>query len=232
MNEVKLTKPYISIDVDGHPSFGGSQMMFQSRVDKDPKAKKNMKAGCGVVGFADLLWYLGLADEEWEEKKFFSEADYRDYFQHTVRKMGGLMPGMGISVVQPTFHFNRIAISKGSDYRAFWGLSIRKLFLRMEEMLKQDIPVYLCIPTQYFKKKGSDGLELYVRNQDGTFRKVTRVSSHYVVATEMFQHKGITWVGISSWGRKYYFKQDDYTALLKRTFLGNYTGNLLYIYHK
>ena len=52
MKRCCLRYPYFSIKVQNEQSFGGSQTWSASRIMR--------KYGCGVVGMADVLLYLGL----------------------------------------------------------------------------------------------------------------------------------------------------------------------------
>ncbi len=232
MFNLSLSRLYLSVKRGKCATYGGSQMIFRDMIGKERGAKKKMQVGCGVVAFADLLWYLGLSESRWQ-KEAFTEDEYRRYFDEIRCSLGGLPPKFGLGVWQPAFHFNRIAIKRGAPYRAVWGLSIQRFHERLTEMLEADIPVYLCFPTILLPGRVRDertaGVKLYRMKSDGLLAPACTVSSHYVVATGIMSYGGENWIQISSWGEKYYFNEKEYLYLLRHIPFGNMMGNLLYI---
>ena len=74
-----------------------------------------------------------------------AEKEYKDYFDDRYAFLGGLSARTrnGLSGFKLQSRFNRMAKAEGWKLRAKWGFSGRRMYCRMEEMLRKDIPVIL-----------------------------------------------------------------------------------------
>lgn len=233
-----LTGQYIRVkrSKSGVITYGGDQGFFADESEDSAEARKR-SMGCGIVAFGDMLLYLAGRNRQYRFKKsegyinrLLSEEEYKDYFNDRYEFLGGLpaKAGNGLSGFRLQSRFNRMARSENWNLRARWGFSSRKLYGRIVEMLDRDIPVILCIPLMIFKKDKEDGISFY-KKEKGVYSKACTVSSHYVVVTEILrEHDGI-YLGISSWGVKYYVNWEEYVQLIHTHFLGTILGNILYI---
>ena len=217
-------------------TYGGDQGFF-SDASADPEEVRKRRMGCGIVAFGDLLLYVAGRYSQYRFKgsecyvnRVLAEKEYKDYFDDRYAFLGGLSARTrnGLSGFKLQSRFNRMAKAEGWKLRAKWGFSGRRMYCRMEEMLRKDIPVILCIPLMIFKKDKKQGITFYKKEKDG-YSKACTVSAHYVVVTGIFkEHDGI-YMSISSWGVKYYISWEEYDQFIHTHFLGTILGNLLYI---
>ena len=233
-----LTRQYIQVKRKGKDSitFGGDQGFFKGAPETAEDEKKR-SIGCGIVAFSDLLLYLAGKDPGYQIQdnrsyvnRILSEEEYKSYFNSQYAFFGGFSKrrNKGLSGFGLKRGFNRRARSEKWKLRAIWGWSSAKLFDRIKEMLEKDIPVILCVPMMIFKKDRGKGITFY-KKEGHLFHKVCIVSEHYVVITEILREKESTFIGISSWGEKYYIDWNEYEELIHTHFLGTILGNILYI---
>lgn len=236
--ELKLCGEYIQIRrrESGILTYGGDQG-FYAGGQTGSKEKRKESSGCGIIAFSDLLLYLANRDNrfvtEWNKSyvnRILEQEDYQKYYDSMYEFLGGIPMKGGISGVKLQMGFNRLARRQSWQLRSKWGLSGRKLWGRLEEMLEKDIPVILCIPMMLRKKDKGKDLSFYVKEETG-YRKVCAVSAHYVTVTGMLREESgeCTFLEISSWGKKYYICKEEYEELIHTVFLGIILGNILYI---
>lgn len=220
-------------------TYGGDQGFFGSgEASKEDRRKK--ESGCGIIAFADLLLYLGNRDSTYripETEPYLNRAlrqeEYQNYYNAIYRFLGGLPFKGGISGLRLTLMFNRLSLRQGFGLRAVWGLSGKKVFPRVRQMLLQDIPVILCIPMMLLKKDKRDGIRLYGREEErgGNFcyQEKAFTRAHYVMVTGIVEEEREAYYEISSWGKKYYMSCGEYDILIRTHFLGTILGNILLI---
>lgn len=234
-----LSKEYIKVtrSESGLPSFGGDQNFFGAE-EALPEDKRKQMCGCGIVAFADLLLYMGMADRRYSVSENSSyvnrkllEEEYKKYYNIIYDFMGGIRGKVGISGIKIQRSFNRLARREKWPLRAKWGLNGRKMNSRIEEMLRQDIPVICCIPMMLLKKDQNDYLQLY-RWQNEKLEKATCTRAHYVMLTGINVIEGTPFYEVSSWGKKFYISRREYDVFLRKHFLGIWLGNVLYIYKR
>ena len=232
-----LSKEYIEVKrkESGEKTFGGDQNFFGiSNASKQDKLKQN--CGCGIVAFSDLLLYMGKEDNQYllsENKSYvnqiLSEEDYKRYYNTIYDFMGGIKGKVGISGIKIQRSFNRLARREKWPLRAKWGLNGKKLNFRIEEMLRQDIPVICCIPMILLKKDRNDYLQLY-RFEEEKLIKATCTRAHYVTITGINVIEEDMYYEVSSWGKRFYISTKEYNYFMRKHFLGTLLGNILYIY--
>ena len=238
---VTLAKEYIKVKrkENGLLSFGGDQNFFgESGATARDIQKRN--CGCGIVAFADLLLYLGSISGQYRVQenlryvnRILSEEEYKQYYNSIYDFMGGIKGKVGISGLKIQRSFNRLARREKWSLRAKWALSGKKLYIRIEEMLMQDIPVICCIPMMLLKKDKNDYLTLYRLHQGDDLmpglEKASCTRAHYVMIT------GINVIGedifyeVSSWGKQFYISRKEYDTFIGKHFLGTILGNILYV---
>lgn len=216
----------------GLVTFGGDQGFFPKQGGSKADTKKNA-SGCGVVAFGDLLLYLGKKGADFilpESRNYINrtleEEEYKNYYNTVYSLLGGIPFSGGVSGLKLFWKFNRLARINGWKLRAKWGMSRKKLFSRIEEMLDRDIPVILCIPMMVRKKDKKEGLWLY-HPEDCSRAAFTK--AHYVMVTGMVQRRDKWYYEISSWGNRYYISAEEYDTLIHTHFMGTILGNILYI---
>ena len=202
--EAKLRSPYVSVPFSGGLSLGGSQMWSDRRTLR--------RCGCGPVAACDLLLYL----ERKHAMRFSDSASRHEYcreLEALQRRYFPLIYPKGLNGVLLTLGLNRALHDRHLPYRAVWAVSGKKLFARMADMLRNDIPVILAVgpnfPLVWQKKK----LVFYRKTPDGRMVPATDVLAHYVTALEMDDE----YVRISSWGRCYYIKISEYTDYVNQS---------------
>ena len=179
------------------------------------------KCGCGPVAAMDTLWYLehrGQTDRQMPLDKYNIElhALTRRYFP--------LIPPFGINGAFFVVGMNRLLRERRIPYRAVWMLSGQKLWDRVEEMLRRDLPVILSVGPNFPAFWANDRLPFYARTVDGVFRKVAATKGHYVTVSGLDGN----WVQISSWGRRLYINRTEY-MLYTRKHSNFVFSNILYL---
>lgn len=236
ISSLALRKPYVQVRRNsGQLTYGGDQGFFKGGKGKDDARKNAM--GCGVIAFSDLLLYLGNSDP-WKitgetisyVNRVNEENAYKEYYNDIYRFLGGVSRRSGISGIKLAVGFNRLSKREGWKLKASWGISTRKLYGRVVEMLTKDFPVILCIPMILFRKNKKKELSFYCMVGD-KMQKVTSVSAHYVMVTGIVTEYGSeeTFFEISSWGKKYYVNYKEYENMMRTNFLGAMLGNILYV---
>lgn len=233
-----LTSQYIQVkrETTNKVTYGGDQGFFKE-VSGSAEDERKRRLGCGIVAFCDLLLYLTGTNPVYqiqEIKKYsdriLTESEYKACFNFVYGFLGGLPErrNKGLSGFKLSRKFNRMAAAENWKLKAVWGWSSKKLFQRITRMLDQDIPVILCIPMMLFKKDKGKGAAFY-KKEGKTYYRACTVSEHYVVVTEVFEENESIFLGISSWGEKYYVSWKEYEKLIHAHFLGTILGNILYI---
>lgn len=234
---LKLSREYIQVkrQKNGELTFGGDQGFFAG-AQRGSADEKKEKFGCGIIALSDLFLYLANKNSRFVIEQNMSyvnhallQEEYQKYYNSIYKFLGGIPLKGGVSGIKLQCGFNRMARRKKWPVRARWCFSGKKLYRRIEEMLEKDIPVILCIPMLLRKKDKERKLPFYIREENG-FKQVLKMSAHYVTVTEIIIEKeDAVFLEISSWGKKYYIKWEEYDYLIHTVFLGTILGNILYI---
>lgn len=226
MNRInsKIRHPYLSVNKSENGSYGGSQTWFENQIIR--------QGGCGLIGAADVLLYLGLYKKGCQTKYLLSlEFDtgkirYQEYETY-VRRMFfyfPVIPYFGIPGWMLPLGFQRYFLKHRIQLRARWGVRPKSLREKMNEMLQMDIPVLLSIGPNFPFPFGKHKLQLYRRTRSGNYLEAQKTNAHYVVVTGIEGE----WIHISSWGREYYIHWDEYREYVKK--YSNYLfSNICYI---
>ena len=195
MNKQKL--PYLRIRDGENAFFGGNQSW-------DPK-KSVREGACGPVAATGLLCYL-------EGKEEMERSDFMKRFTRLRRSYFPIVPYLGSNGAGLALGLNIYFLLHGMPYFAFWGISRRKTFPRIERMLSDNLPVILCIGNNLPRFWRRQKLALYQENPDGTMRVHSRTSAHFVTVTEMNEE----WMGVSTWGKKLYISREEWEDYVSR----------------
>lgn len=221
---MKLKHPYICIKKENKDSFGGSQTWFSSSVIK--------KYGCGRIAGQDLLLYLGRYHRGCQRKKLrqLSMLDksvvwerYEEYSK-IVGKWFPIIPYLGMPGWLLPLLLNAYFWRYHMPYRACWGVLPHQFWDKIEKMLQADLPVILAVGQNFPFFWGKKKLNFYQIN-DEEYVEVTKVKAHYVTLTGLNEE----WMEISSWGKKYYIKREEYLAYVKKHSCWLFS-NICYVY--
>ncbi len=209
---LSLRRPYPGILKSNTVSYGGSQMWSEKKIIRE--------CGCGPVAALDLLHYL--TDED--TRAPLSLEGYNKELRTLCLHYLPLIPKSGLNGLTLALGVNRLFRERQLPFRAFWALSGSRLWDRIREMLERDMPVILSIGPNFPVLWQKERLRFYIRRRDGSYIPATAAKSHYVTVTGM----DTDWLRISSWGREYYIKRQEYEDYVKchSSYL---FSNLLYI---
>lgn len=226
--ETRLGQNYISVERQGQPSYGGSQTWMDS--------KRLRGYGCGLIAAADVLLYLGAEErirllqgmdgKSARGRKEYSADLYHKFVQWFDRYFP-IIPKLGMSGFLLAFGFWRCFRILHLPYKVRWGVFPKKLKAAVEEMLRADIPVVLSIGPNFPKLWGKEGVMLYTKNEEGIYWPSQKTKAHYVTVTGI----NADYLQISSWGRCYYIRWDEYEKYRFRKSLPLFT-NICYITKK
>ena len=212
MRRCGLNHPYLSVKTQEDHSYGGSQTWSASRVMR--------KYGCGVVGIADVLLYLGLHRTDCEtdlfhgilrEDGYISHPRYERYLLKMRRRYLTVLPALGVpgfllpAALNKYFRHYRIGMKAG------WGVLPGRVLPRIEKMLAQDIPVILAIGPNFPCFWGKKKVTLY-RMENGAFLPAVETKAHFVVVTGLVDE----YLQVSSWGKEYYISWLEYQRYVKK----------------
>lgn len=220
-----LHHPYIAVSLDSGCSYGGNQMRSENKTERE--------VGCGVIAGLDVLLYLsrhhlqrsdyGLKIPAPSEGPI-PEAQYRMLVSALRKKYLPLIPKHGINGLLLAVGMNAYFLQNRMPYTAVWGVPYARLWDRIGEMLEQDIPVIFSIGPNFPLFWQHRKLKLYRQRADSSFVPVTQTHAHYVTITAMDD----SWLQVSSWGKKYYIRRDEYLDYVRQNSVRLFS-NILYI---
>ena len=210
-----LNHPYIRVETPNGLTYGGSQMLSPSGSIR--------RCGCGPVAALDTVWYL----TNRESSSPLPLVRYNDELSRLCRQYFPLIPPFCINGVVFVLGLNRLLRDMGLPYRATWMLSGAKLWPRVDDMLKRDLPVILSVGPNFPMVWQNNRLPFYRKTQDGQYRRASATNGHFVTATGIDD----TWLRISSWGREYYIKREEYDTYTQ-TYSTYAFSNLVYLDRK
>lgn len=198
-NVLGLQKNYVQVNCSGRLSYGGSQMWSPSETIR--------VCGCGPVAVLDTLLYL-----RQQQGSPISQEEYNKKLERLSRRYMPLIPPFGANGLLVAAGMNMLLREYHLPYRAFWAVSRRKFWTRMEDLLRQDLPVIFSIGPNFPAVWSKHRLTFYGKKPDGTFVPVSSAKAHYITATGMDEE----WLRISSWGRQYYIKRSEYDEYVRK----------------
>ena len=226
-NMIGLQHPYISVALSSGASFGGGQQFSPNAMVR--------RCGCGIVAATDLLLYLSkyhlqeplapFAALLREDPLPFSA--YNDCILWMNRHYFPMIPYAGINGVMLMAGMELFFHRHGMPYTACWCFAPGKLWNRIEEMLREDIPVVMSVGPNFPLIWGDRRVRFFVRNPAGDYIPASGARAHYFTVTGL----DADWLRISSWGRQYYLKREEFAEYVRRYSLG-VTSNVLLIEQK
>ena len=221
MNGTGLKHPLPSVAEGKRIYYGGSQHLL---------GRVSAGAGCGLVGAVCLMRYL--TEEGKTSGDLFvrqngepMETDaFRTLCRFLQRRYLPVLPHFGMTGPVLAFGVNRLFKKCSAPYRARWCVSSRKFVPRLEEMLEADIPVVFSAGPNFPFLPGRKKLQLYHRDRDGSLRPAGGAVAHYMIATDL--QDGC--MAVSSWGREYWIRLDEYLTYARRV-SAPFLSNLLYV---
>ncbi len=194
-----LQNDYVHVLRNGMESYGGSQMWSDKETIRI--------CGCGAVAAFDAYLYLS-----GRRKDSMTEEEYIRELEQVSRRYFPLIKPFGINGLLLALGMNRLLHRKNVPYRAFWAVSGRKFWSRVEELLRQDIPVIFSVGPNFPALWGKTRLPFYRKKGDGSFVPASSAIAHYVTATGCSEE----WLRISSWGSEYYIKRSEYDEYVRK----------------
>lgn len=212
---LSLNSPYLQVQYGKSLSYGGSQMRSDHAVIR--------KCGCGPVAAMDTVWYLEHRGEtgpvEW--------SAYNAALRELCRRYFPLIPPFGINGFVFVAGLNLLLHDRKLPYQAFWMVSGAKLWPRVEDMLRRDLPVILSIGPNFPIFWQNNRLPFYTCDEERHFRRAAATKGHFVTATGIDEN----WVRISSWGREYYINREEYDRYTRKHSMYAFS-NLVYLRKK
>ena len=204
---LELKHPYPRVQYEDAVSYGGDQLRAQGA--------NLQRCGCGVVAVEDLLLYL----RRYHRPGAPAQDDtplpcsvYNEALRELNHRHLPLIPRFGVNGLVLVAGLNRILRREGLPYRARWMLSGDKLWARIEDMLRRDLPVILSIGPNFPALWQKNRLRFFSRLPSGELRPSAAAKAHYVTATGMDKD----WLCISSWGNRYYIRREEYRQYVRR----------------
>ena len=221
-----LQHPYVAVDVFGRTSYGGGQ-----QFSHDPMIRR---CGCGVIAAADLLLYLSAWHPRGAVEYFDGLLErpipfpaYQTCISRINQRYFPIIPYSGINGIMLMAGVQRFFREQHMPYTARWCFSPHKLWDRMENMLRQDIPVIMSVGPNFPKLWGNRRVRFYVRSEGRGFIPSAAAKQHYFTVTGMDED----WLQISSWGRLYYVNRREFEEYMRRYNL-DFVSNILLIEKK
>ncbi len=188
---------------NGEVSYGGSQRWYGDETLQ--------KYGCGLVSCTDILLCITREKEEITKEEYlsFSKNLSENFFK--VRKR------LGLNGFSMTFGMNRFFRKNKLPYKAKWGAFKKNILGYIEKMLKKGSPICLSIGPNLYRKPC--GVGFYNSIDDKGFSR-ENVCDHYVTVTDLLEKNGEKWLVISSWGKKFFVRVDDYFDYKRKILTG------------
>ena len=224
MGEIMLKHDICSVDCALYKTYGGNQMLSEN--------KNIRKYGCGIVAVADLLWYIdryhGKLDSpllrELPETEAVPLEQYRHLLTELNRRFFPIIPTKGVNCFMLAGGLNVFLRLYGAKMTALWCMSGGKLWQRVEDMLRRDLPVIFTVGGNFPIVWGKERLRLYAKLPDGSYRPAGSVRAHYMTVTAIND----THIRVSSWGRMYYISKAEFEDYVRK-YSESFICNMVYI---
>ena len=217
---LSLQHPYTSIALPHGKSYGGGQQHSRDAMLR--------RCGCGVVAAADLLLYL----TRWHSHgavDYFAGlltdepvplSVYDTLLRDLNRREFPMIPYAGINGVMLMAGMQLFFRRHGMPYTARWCMAPGGLWERIEEMLREDIPVIMSVGPNFPLIWRNKRVRFYAQTPAGGYVPASQAKAHYFTVTGLDGE----WLRISSWGRCYYLNRwefEEYAAHSSTTITSN-----------
>ena len=201
-----LSHDLFQVETGQTPGYGGSQSLYEN--------PKERASGGGIAAAASVILYM-----EALESGIFTVSKER-FLEKSgeLKKYMPIIPRLGVNSFVLAYGLSRYFKSHRLPFRAHWKCTAFRKWKAVEKMLRNDIPVILAIGLNFPKVWGKREVNLYVKDADSgkkgeaILKKDYSVCGHFVVITAM-QGNILT---VSTWGRKYYIKIDEFKAYVMK----------------
>lgn len=207
-----LQHPYIGVALPHGVSYGGGQQHSQSAMIR--------RCGCGVIAAADLLLYLSRWHPNGAVDYFAGLLQDRPIplpvYDRCIRELSRryfpMIPYAGINGVMLMTGMELFFRRHGMPYTARWCFAPGQIWARLETMLRADIPVIMSVGPNFPLIWGDRRVRFYVQALDGRCVPAQGARAHYFTVTGLDGE----WLRISSWGRRYALRRDDFEQYVQR----------------
>ena len=141
-----------------------------------------------------------------------SLAEYNRMLEEMSKRYFPLVRPFGINGLLLAAGMNRLLRRYRLPYRAFWAISGRKFWSRVEELLCQDLPVIFSVGPNFPAVWQKHRLTFYRKTAEGLYIPASSAKSHYITATGIDSE----WLRISSWGTEYYINRKEYDEYIRK----------------
>lgn len=233
-NNISVSLPYYVRVTDGTSvSYGGSQQWFADPSGKSGSfrpflfLKKHLSrnaalrsGGCGLVAVCDFMLYycrkhhIAMKDMPASFREAPSQpidrTEYLKYLRHKSRTVYPVLPYLGSFSFQAQLILNLFLkkARSGKRLRFLWKNTKKERLRTVERSLSAGDPLILLL-SRPLNPIGMRGVDFYVISGEEAVLKVKHVSGHFVTVTGLTEHKGVLYLTVSSWGRKYYIRMKD-----------------------
>ena len=218
---LSLRHPYVSIHLDNLDTYGGGQQHSRNTMVQ--------RCGCGIIAATDTLLYLSryhmgfmpLPFRSLEKEKVFPSPLYDACILDMRRRFFRLIPYAGINGLMLMRGMERFFNKYHMPFSARWCFTRSGMWEKIEQMLHNDIPVIMSVGPNFPVVWGKERTSFYGPTPNG-LRAVTGAKAHYFTVTGMDEN----WLRISSWGRLYYLKREEFEEYMRRYSI-SFTSNIL-----
>lgn len=224
---IGLQHPYISVALRSGTSYGGGQQLSKNAMIR--------RCGCGVIAAADLLLYLSRFHPHGAVDYFAGLLEdrpiplpiYDRCIQNLNRGYFPMIPCAGINGVMLMAGMELFFRRHGMPYTARWCFLPGLMWVRVEEMLRADLPIIMSVGPNFPLIWGDRRVRFFVRSPDGRLIPSSGAKSHFFTVTGMDDN----WLRISSWGRCYYLNRQEFEEYALR-YSTTFACNILLIEQK
>lgn len=224
MGEIALKHDICSVDCALTKTYGGNQMLSDS--------KNIRKYGCGIVAAADFIYYVNQYHGKlsWPLLRELPGDGavpldvYRRLLTELNRRFFPIIPTKGVNCYMLAGSLSIFLRLYGAKMTALWCMSSGKLWQRVEDMLRRDLPVIISVGGNFPNLWGKERLRMYVMTPDGVLRPAGSVRAHYMTVTAMND----TFLRVSSWGRMFYISKAEFENYVRKS-SGSFICNMVYI---
>jgi len=224
MKMLELRHPYIEVQTARGVSCGGGQQFSESAMVR--------RCGCGIIAALDTLLYLS----RWHMvgpvpyfRRFPAEGPvpfhvYTDCVKALSRRYFPMIPYRGINGLLLALGMQAFFHDQHMPFSARWCMISSRLWERIEEMLRQDLPVIMSVGPNLPLIWENHRVRFYVRTPEGRYLPAAAANAHYFTVIGMDE----TWLRISSWGNLYYLNRREFEDYVNHHSAG-FVNNVVYI---
>ena len=224
---LSLQHPYIAVSTGKGESYGGGQQYSDNAMVR--------RCGCGIIAAADLLlylsrWHLQEPPAVLRELLRNDPLPFSEYYAWILwmnRHYFPMIPYAGINGLMLMAGMEKFSRDYRLPYTARWCFASHKLWNKMEDMLRQDIPAILAVGPNFPIIWGNKRVRFYIKAPDGRYVPASGAKAHYFTVTGIDD----SWLRISSWGRMYFLNRWEYLDYVRK-YSSSVASNMLFVERK